>query len=977
MLNKTKTNRLLILTGLGLLVFGVSFLLLQNSRFTLLFRRDQVYTHLQGSLDQNSYKTIVLPNKLQVVLITNPETLKGAACLKVQVGNMHSPSNHPGLAHLLEHMLLTSTKAHPDTSHYRKFIQDHSGFCNAITYQEYTEYHFDVSSDYLGQALDIFSGFFKYPLIDAQYLEKELNIVHNEMETGMGNDAKRAFILGLHLTKPESPLSKFTTGSRETLKNTKREHLLCFWKQYYRPDKMQLVVYGKESHDVLEGYVKKHFSGIKTHSDHQWIFPEPPYELLGNTLPKPSETDTSHELIRSDLQNKLVYYKPQSSQNTTTQLTVKINLPQSLHAYKEKTAEFIVDAFNEGKELNGFNLLINNGVIVSSSCNYAMSTTATSITIEVELKSSTQPQIESIINLIQAKLELVRKMGTQELYATYKKIFQNRMEDYNIDNSMSLAIDIAENLPWIALEDIFSIGYKWEIFNAKEFHRFVDIALDRSKWLVTVRTNALPADAPLQTEPYYGIKYAVVDLTGQTDDKIDSITQQMEWSTKYIFDEVDLTKARQNNQLSAKFGSFITNTNLCPFIDNHKYISTISHAENGLDARLVHDKGIITKKTRVAVILEAPDFEKDVSTYVAFRGYVAAYLKGFRLKYYEHIRVSNTNIAHLDANAGKLRITFHGYPLVIQDLIDLFFADFAASHQDYLVMAQTLTPIVFDNVLAQQPESLCNTVGFRMYTQALPFTPTELAEAARHIKLEDIIVITQAKISIFVFGNTTEQEFRNIITTVKKHVTPTTLPQAPKPTSCPMRLELPTVDKLNNAVMLIHEVAGPSTIRNYAMAGLVYQLENETFFNQLRVKEGLGYIASCDFWGFGGKAYVSLIIQGSKDVDLIETRMRAFVQAISDHIAHLSDEEFKKHKESLITNLRCTPFDIVGYANDLCFYWENIDMDFEAKPMSYINVASITKTELVEYMRQHANDFTTICSSNKFTKFTRTTQATQ
>ncbi|KAI5187515.1 insulysin [Nematocida homosporus] len=979
MISQTKANRLLFLVGL--VMVGLSFANVisrpNKDDEPNLFRNGQIYTNLQGSLDHNSYKTIILPNKLQVVLITTPESETSAACLTVQVGSMHNPSDHPGLAHFLEHMLFMGTEAYSNVNDYNQFLQDHGGSSNAATSLEYTTYYFDVSSDYLGKALDIFSGFFKYPLIKAQYLEKELDAVHNEMEKGMGNDVRRSFILGQHLTDPESLLSKFGDGSRETLKDTKREHLLCFWKQYYRPDKMRLVVYGQESHDVLEGYVRAYFSDIKTHTDHEWIFSDPPYELLDDALPKPNETDTSHELTRPDLQNKLVYYKPQSPKNTTTQLTVKINLPQSLHAYEEKTVSFIVSVFNEGKELNGFNLLINNSMIVSASCSSSKKTTVSSITVAVNFKSSTQPQIESVLNLIQAKLEMVRQMGTQELYDTYKKIFQDRMEDYSPSGPRATALEISRNLPWIALEDIFSLSYQWEAFNAQEFYRFVNIALDRSKWLVMVRTNEMPADTPLQTEPYYGIEYAVVDLTGNTDAKIDSVAQQMEWDANYVFEEVDLTMARENNQLSAKFGSFITNTNLCPFIEQDKQEYAISHSEPGLDAHLIHNKDITTKKTRVTIVLKTQEFEKDAAKHVAFRGYISAYLKKFDSKHREQIRISNTNISSLTANTEEVCIIFYGYPLVIQSLIDLFFVEFADPRQDYLAMVQFAAPTMFEKLQYLKPLDACVSLGFRMYTQTQPFTPTELIAAAKNIKLEDIIVVSQAKITIFVFGNTTENEFHHIIATVKKHVTPTPAPQTAIPGTLSTRIELPAEDKLNNAIMLIHEVTEFSPMRNFAIAALICQIEKELVHTQLRTEEELGYIASCErIHGYNKDWHLVFIVQGSKGLAHTETRIQAFIQGIGDHIAGLSDDDFKKHQVSLITKLKQKPANITDYARRVCLYWENIEEGLEAKAKTQAMITSLAKEEVAAYMRHCANDFVTICSSNKFAK-SATAQSTQ
>ncbi|KAI5187950.1 insulysin [Nematocida homosporus] len=980
MIGIAKLALLMILPIIGLIILEVPSHGSQHSKpkpTPILFRDGQVYTHLQGSLDQNSYKTIVLPNKLQVVLITNPNAIKGAACLKVQVGDMHAPTEHLGMAHLLEHMLLMSTETYPDANHYRKFIQDHGGYCNAFTYQEYTEYHFQVAVDHLKQSLDIFSEFFKCPLIDSQYLESEIKIVHSELEARLGDEYLRYFQLNIHLTKPESLLSKFTIGSKETLKNTKREHVLCFWKQYYRPDRMQLVVYGKESHDVLEGYVREHFSAIKDQSDQPWIFSDPPYELLGSTPSKPSKNDTSHHLIRPDLQNKLVYYKPLDPNTKKSQLSVKIQLPQTFHAYKEKTVEFIGNALDEEKERSGFNSLIREGIIVSSWCVDDLKPTGNSITLGVEFNSNAQPLIESILNLIQAKLELVREMAGQELYNTYKQIFQNRMEEYSPKTAIETVLHIAKWLPWMALEDIFSLRYKFEAFNAKEFDRFVGIALDRSKWLVTVRTNEMPVGAPLQTEPYYSIEYAVVDLTGKTDEKADLIAQEMEWGTNYIFEEVDLDMARKNDQLSAKFGSFITNATLCPFPEPYNYTPTISYTEKGLTAHLAYCKGITTKKTRVDIILETPDIDKSISAHVAFRGYISAYLKGFRIRHYEKARLSDTDIADLYIRSGKLYITFQGYPLVIQDLINLFFVDFAASHEDYLVMTQTLAPIEFDDNLCAQPHDLCQSEGFRLYTQSPPFIPTDLIGAAKHIKLEDIIAITQAKISIFVFGNTTKSEFDSIIKIVKKHVTPTTRPQNPKSTLYPARVELPTVDKLNNAVMLIHRFTRPDRIRDYMMAQLLYQILHGVFFDQLRTKEGFGYNVYSEHWGVDGKAYFTMTIQGTKDIGLVEARMRAFAQSISDQITSLSAEEFLKHKSTVASNVSSIALSLRGFAINRCFYWGHVDIDVNIKEICYTAIQGITKKELAEYMRQHANDFDVICSSSKFTKFAITMHPTQ
>lgn len=55
--------------------------------------------------DHRDYRSVVLPNKLQALLIHDVNTDKAAACLDVKIGSFSEPNEIPGLAHFLEHML--------------------------------------------------------------------------------------------------------------------------------------------------------------------------------------------------------------------------------------------------------------------------------------------------------------------------------------------------------------------------------------------------------------------------------------------------------------------------------------------------------------------------------------------------------------------------------------------------------------------------------------------------------------------------------------------------------------------------------------------------------------------------------------------------------------------------------------------------------------------------------------------------------
>lgn len=55
--------------------------------------------------DKRIYRHVVLHNKLEALLISDPESDRSACALNVGVGSLFDPTNLPGLAHFLEHMV--------------------------------------------------------------------------------------------------------------------------------------------------------------------------------------------------------------------------------------------------------------------------------------------------------------------------------------------------------------------------------------------------------------------------------------------------------------------------------------------------------------------------------------------------------------------------------------------------------------------------------------------------------------------------------------------------------------------------------------------------------------------------------------------------------------------------------------------------------------------------------------------------------
>ena len=141
--------------------------------------------------DKRITKTFSLKNGLDVLLVSDPDVHRSAAALSVGTGYLYDPKDKAGLAHYLEHMLFLGTKKYPTVGSYKKFLDSHSGGSNAYTSGNITNYFFQVSHDGFNEALDRFSDFFKAPLFDKTYAEREVKAVNNEHEKNKLNDGWR------------------------------------------------------------------------------------------------------------------------------------------------------------------------------------------------------------------------------------------------------------------------------------------------------------------------------------------------------------------------------------------------------------------------------------------------------------------------------------------------------------------------------------------------------------------------------------------------------------------------------------------------------------------------------------------------------------------------------------------------------------------------------------------------------------------
>jgi len=182
------------------------------------------------------------------------------------------------------------TEKYPIENAYSQYLSAHSGSSNAYTGATSTNYYFDVTAKKyedvdisnnspLYGALDRFAQFFIQPLFSSTTLDRELRAVDSENKNNLQDDNWRLRQLNKSLSNYYHPYCHFSTGNFEILKTEPeargidvRAKFMEFHSTHYSSNRMKLVVLGRESLDVLEGWVADLFAGItnKSLAQNRW-----------------------------------------------------------------------------------------------------------------------------------------------------------------------------------------------------------------------------------------------------------------------------------------------------------------------------------------------------------------------------------------------------------------------------------------------------------------------------------------------------------------------------------------------------------------------------------------------------------------------------------------------------------------------------------------------------------------------------------
>jgi zinc protease len=203
----------------------------------------------------------VLPNGVVLIVHDHRASEVVALQLWIRVGGRDEVPDELGLSHYLEHMLFKGTATRPPGS-IDASIEGLGGQSNAYTSYDYTHYDVVLPAAQVGAGIDLLADIAVNASFDPAELDAERKVVFEEMRLTEDN-ADRYLLRRLYeLAYTPHPYGRPILGTSELIGALTRDRLAAYYRKYYVPRQMVLVVVGAVEADEVRRLARQSFGRL-------------------------------------------------------------------------------------------------------------------------------------------------------------------------------------------------------------------------------------------------------------------------------------------------------------------------------------------------------------------------------------------------------------------------------------------------------------------------------------------------------------------------------------------------------------------------------------------------------------------------------------------------------------------------------------------------------------------------------------------
>ena len=861
----------------------------------------------QSPNDNRMYRYLELPNKMRVLIASDPSSDKSAAALTVYRGSYHNPENRPGLAHFLEHMLFIGTEKYPAIDSFQKFITGNGGYSNAYTATDHTNYFYDIQPDAFEESLDRFAQFFIAPLLSPEYVEREKKAVHSEYKMQYKDDSRRGYMAAKEALNPEHPARRFSIGSLETLAGDIEEDLKRFFRMNYSSDQMALAILSNKSLDDMQRIVGSVFGAIQNR------------DIGPRYISVAPLTDKQVPAILSSRPLKDIY-------------TVSYNfpIPNPRSHFKEKPVDYISNLIGHEGEGSLHQSLLKNGWIESLSAGTQdFDRNSSVMSINIKLTSDGRSHIPQISDMVFEYIDILNIEGPQlwrfqeqSSLASLKFRFQEKGTPIDFVSSIAPMID--KYPP----EDLLVFPYVMENFDTSLIKEYLGY-LTRENVLVE---HVDPGVTVSSKERYFDVPYSLV--LGPIP-RGNASKSHMSLPSPNIFipenigllsgDNLPMSKRIEDESAQiwldtdVEFGAPRANVILNLFFDGG--LQTLEdNARARLLSEMVNDSLITETYPALLAGLSYSLTESDKGFVITATGY-------------------NDKLVGLLGN-------------VLQSVTDN-----PLDARRFLTIKESLTTALHN--LSKDRPYMQTLRALQDELLSASWPPDKLLEEINHVEFNDLEAWREERfrrvtVMAAMHGNVAQDDVLHLREILRENLNLTRVDIRRSKLKTIAENESVDVNVDHDDAAVLMYVQNPDdTYRTRAMSALAAQLLRSPYFSELRTQQQLGYVVHTSTRRFRDRTGNIFLIQSPvMGVSGLEAASQKFLRIYLAEWPKLSQEKFLEQKLGLMNRLTQKDKNLGERSRR---YWadlENENYKFDSQQRIAAEVQSLTKSDMYVFLKK-------------------------
>ncbi|XP_046617809.1 nardilysin-like [Neodiprion virginianus] len=868
---------------------------------------------------------------------------KMAACgLCVGVGSFSDPSEIPGMAHFLEHMVFMGSEKYPQENDFSSFVSKHGGSDNASTGYEETTFYFEIQEKQLFSALDRFAQFFISPLMKRDAITREREAIESEFQMALPSDFYRKEQLFCSLAQPGHPASKFAWGNLITLRDNVvddklYEELHKFRERHYSAHRMTLALQARLPLDTLEQYVKDCFSTVPNNN-------LPPEDFSRFKGTQSFETPDFKRIYK---------IKPVKD---VCQVELTWALPSLHHLYKSKPHQYVSWIIgHEGKgslisylrkKMWCLDIFSGNGESAFEHTSlYAL------FSLSLVLTEDGHKHLKEVLDAVFSYIKLMCKSGPQK--RIYDEIHQTEENSFRFTDEIS-AVDYVENLSesmrLYASTDYITGSDLYFEYNPEGIKACMDALTPDNVNIVLFDKKFNDSDFD-KVEPWFNTKYTDTEIPNDWIEHWKTIEPLPEFHLPepniFLTDDFTLVPLPED---VPKYPTKIHSDPMSevwfrpdpkfkiPECYMYYYFISPLALTSPENAALMDLLVTILKQLLVEELYPANAAELNYLIYTGDKGIIVK-VNGFNQK----LPLLLATITKYIADCPNLA-TQSMFDVMKAEQLKVYYNTFLKPGK--LVKDVRLSILMLVHWAAVDRHAAVSGIEFQQFQ-------TFAKEFTRNIYIQCLVQ-----------GNITDEDVinhtRNCLEILQcQSLSPDTMPQL-RVAQIPLGVRCCRVKNFNttdtNSVVTNYYQSGIGSTKISVIIELLIMLMEEPLFNQLRTQEQLGYNVFClmrDTFGILGYS-ITVCTQADKfTTEHVDERIETFIKSFLKVLNKMSEKELNNIKVALVKLKQCVDLHLKEEVNR---NWAEITsrdymFDRQDKEISAVNSTKIV--ELRKWMENH------------------------